>query len=188
MLQTSRRVLVAGLLAAGGLSGCYVVPVASDGTPIYPAAAVYPAIPVPTVQGPGPNFGAPVPGRSVRAAYAQPPAYGTASLNDPAGSAMPASLQARLYPSNDVATETGMLSGTVTNMMTGKGMFQLNFRGETLSGEATRVPGDDRRGIANAYGQRGTYMNCDYRMTTPYQGTGTCNMSNGAQYQVHIGG
>jgi hypothetical protein len=81
-----------------------------------------------------------------------------------------------------------MLSGTVTNMMTGKGFFQLNYRGEVLSGEATRVPGDERRGLANAYGQRGTFMTCDYRMTTPYLGTGTCSLSNGAQYQVHIGG
>ena len=101
---------------------------------------------------------------------------------------MPSALQARLYPSNEVATETGLLSGTVTNMMTGKGVFQLNYRGEILSDEATRVPGDDRRGVANAYGQRGTYMNCEYRMTTPYQGTGSCRLSNGAQYQVHIGG
>jgi hypothetical protein len=93
-----------------------------------------------------------------------------------------------LYPANEVATEVGMLSGTVTNMMTGKGFFQLNYKGEILSGEATRVPGDERRGLANAYGQRGTFMTCDYRMTTPFLGTGTCSMSNGAQYQVHIGG
>jgi hypothetical protein len=97
-------------------------------------------------------------------------------------------LQARLYPANDAATQTGLLSGTVTNMMTGKGRFELDYRGELLVGEATRVPGDDRRGIANAYGQRGTFMNCEYRMTTPYQGTGTCNLSSGARYQVHIGG
>ncbi len=109
-------------------------------------------------------------------------------LTPPAGPAAPASLQARLYPSNEVATETGMLSGSVTNMMTGKGFFQLNYKGEILSGEATRVPGDERRGMANAYGQRGTFMTCDYRMTTPYLGTGTCSLSNGAQYQVHIGG
>jgi len=31
-------------------------------------------------------------------------------------------------------------------------------------------------------------MSCDYRMTTLYQGTGTCSLSSGAQYQVHIGG
>jgi hypothetical protein len=185
--------LVAGSLAAVGLSGCVLVPVASDGTPIYPLAGpVYPAVavPVPTVQGPGPGYLAPVPGRNARPSGPQAIVY-AAPVADPAaptGPAVPAALQARLYPSNEVATETGMLSGTVTNMMTGKGLFQLNYRGEILSGEATRVPGDDRRGIANAYGQRGTYMSCDYRMTTPYQGTGTCNLSNGAQYQVHIGG
>jgi hypothetical protein len=104
------------------------------------------------------------------------------------GPAAPAALQARLYPANEVAAETGLLSGSVTNMMTGKGVFQINYRGEVLTGEATRVPGDDRRGLASAYGQRGTMMSCEYQMTTPYQGTGTCKMSNGAQYQVHIGG
>jgi len=56
-----------------------------------------------------------------------------------------------------------------------------------MVGEATRVPGDDHAGLANAYGQRGTFMNCEYRMTTPYQGTGTCRLSTGATYQVHIG-
>ena len=34
---------------------------------------------------------------------------------------MPKVLHARLYPENDVATQTGMVAGTVTNMMTGKG-------------------------------------------------------------------
>ncbi len=72
-------------------------------------------------------------------------------------------------------------------MMTGKGRFQLVYQGETLVGEATRVPGDERGGVANAYGQRGTYMNCSYRMTTPYQGTGTCTLSTGANYSVHLG-
>ena len=57
------------------------------------------------------------------------------------------------------------------------------YRGETFSSTWRRTAG-----IANAYRQRGTYMSCDYRMTTPYQGTGTCNLSTGAQYQVHIGG
>ena len=183
-----------GGLAAASVCGCVMVPVASDGTPIYPLAApAYPAVavPIPTVQGPGPNFLAPVPGRASRPAGAPPPPPYYAPPVEPAapaGPAAPASLQARLYPSNEVATETGMLSGTVTNMMTGKGFFQLNYRGEVLSGEATRVPGDERRGVANAYGQRGTFMTCDYRMTTPYLGTGTCSLSNGAQYQVHIGG
>ena len=97
----------------------------------------------------------------------------------------PSVLQARLYPSNDAATRVGILSGSVTNMMTGKGRFQLDYRGEILVGETTRAPGEDRAGIANAYGDRGT--NCTYRMTTPFQGAGTCSMSTGAQYQVHLG-
>jgi hypothetical protein len=161
--------------------------VASDGTPVYPVAApVYPAVAVPiaTVT----PSGAPVPGRSSRPAPQSASPLVSRDLAPPAGPAAPAALQARLYPSNEVATETGMLSGTVTNMMTGKGFFQLNYKGEILSGEATRVPGDERRGLASAYGQRGLFMSCDYRMTTPYLGTGTCSLSNGAQYQVHIGG
>ena len=59
-----------------------------------------------------------------------------------ASSQAPAVLQARLYPANEIATQTGVIHGTVTNLMTGKGRFQLNYRGETLSGEATRVEGD----------------------------------------------
>ncbi len=97
-------------------------------------------------------------------------------------------LNARLYPVNDLATQTGVMSGTVTNMMNGKGRFQLDYKGELLTGEATRVSGDERRGVANAYGPRGTYMSCDYKMNTPYQGAGTCTLSNGAKYEVHLGG
>jgi len=164
----SKRVFGAGAFAAFALSGCYVVPIAPDGTPVYP----YPAYPI--------NVPAPlvVPGPAASLAP-QPQAL--------AAPAMPSVLQARLYPSNDAATRVGMLSGSVTNMMTGKGRFQLEYRGEVLVGEATRVPGDDRSGVANAYGDRGTYMNCTYRMTTPFQGTGTCSLSTGAQYQVHLG-
>ena len=162
----SKRAIGAGTFAAFALSGCYVVPVAPDGTPVYPA---YPAYPI--------NVPAPV---------AVPAPVGSAPLQPTV--AAPSVLQARLYPSNDTATRVGMLSGTVTNMMTGKGRFQLDYRGEVLVGEATRTPGDERAGVANAYGDRGTYMNCTYRMTTPFQGTGTCNLSTGAQYQVHLGG
>jgi len=97
------------------------------------------------------------------------------------------SLNVRLYPANESATRTGVLTGTVVNMMTGKGRFQLNYNGETLSGEATRVDGDARRGVASAYGQSGTFMSCEYQMSNPRQGAGTCSLSNGAKYQVHIG-
>jgi hypothetical protein len=148
------------LLALGAvLSGCYVVPVRGpDGTVVYDH---YPLPPV----------GTPLP---------VPPAA--------AAGQMPAVLTARLYPSNDQAAQTGIVSGTVTNMMTGKGRFQVNYLGEVLVGEATRVSNEDKRGVASAYSPKGTFMSCDYQMTTPYQGTGDCRFSNGATYTLHLGG
>ena len=41
----------------------------------------------------------------------------------------PATLPARLYPTNETATETGIVTGAVTNMMNGKGRFQLRIGG-----------------------------------------------------------
>ena len=96
-------------------------------------------------------------------------------------------LAARLYPANAVASQRGMAAGTVVDFGNGKGRFVLDYEGERLSGEATRVRGDERRGIASAYGPRGTYMSCDYRMTSPSQGTGSCTLSDGARYTVHLG-
>jgi hypothetical protein len=80
-----------------------------------------------------------------------------------------------------------MVSGTVTNMMNGKGRFQLQYRGELLAGEATAVPGNEGKGLANAYGPSGAYMSCEYQMRSPVLGVGTCSFSDGARYQVHIG-
>lgn len=158
MHANAKRLAVALAVPTTMLSGCYIIPLAPDGTPVYPLP------------------------------YAPPPQAGVASPHSVVyGGPAPAVLQARLYPANDVATQTGMITGTVTNMMTGKGRFQMDYRGELLSGEATRVSGDERRGVASAYGPRGTYMNCEYRMNTPYQGAGTCTVSTGAQYQVHLG-
>lgn len=120
-----------------------------------------------------------------------PPAHPQGSPVPPlaaGGAPAPQALNVRFYPANEPATGTGMFTGTVVNMMTGKGRFQLNYNGETLSGEATRVEGDARRGVASAYGPSGAYMSCEYQMSTPRQGAGTCTMSNGAKYQVHIGG
>jgi hypothetical protein len=146
--------------SAASLAGCYVVPVGPDGN-----YAIY----VPSH--PAPNY----PGG---------PAFPAAQPSQPA---VPKVLHARLYPENDVATQTGMVSGTVTNMMTGKGRFQLQYAGELLTGEATRVSGDERKGIASAWGASGAFMSCEYQMHTPLQGAGTCNFSNGARYKVHIG-
>lgn len=106
---------------------------------------------------------------------------------DPRGPQYPVALTARLYPANEAATQTGIVSGTVTNMMTGKGRFQLQYAGEVLTGEATRVNGDQRKGIASAWGPSGAFLSCEYQMHTPVQGAGTCTFSNGARYKVHIG-
>jgi hypothetical protein len=151
------KLAVAVGLQACALSGCYIVPMGPDGN-----YGIY----IPTQ--PSPLPGAP----------ASPP------VSQPA---MPKVLHARLYPENDLATQTGMVSGTVTNMMTGKGRFQLSYAGELLTGEATRVSGDDRKGIASAWGPSGSFMSCEYQMSSPMQGAGTCNFSNGAKYKVHLG-
>lgn len=169
MIHSTMRLAVALAVPTIALSGCYVIPVAPDGTPIYPAVPV--GVPAPALAVP-----APAPYASVA------PAPGVAAAP------YPTVLTARLYPSNDLAARHGMITGTVTNMMTGKGRFQMEYRGEVLVGEATRVDGDERRGVANAYGPQGTYMNCEYRMTTPRQGTGSCTLSNGERYSVHLGG
>ena len=97
-------------------------------------------------------------------------------------------INAKLYPSNEVAAQTGIITGTVTNMMTGKGQFQVSYMGEILIGEATRVSNSDKRGVASAYSPKGMYMSCEYQMNTPYQGAGNCTFSNGASYQMHLGG
>ena len=100
---------------------------------------------------------------------------------------VPAVLNVKLYPINNIANQTGMLVGQVTNMMTGKGRFTFNYQGETLVGEATRVANDKRRGIASAYGPSGAFAKCDYQMSSPMMGAGTCTFSNSAMYQLHIG-
>jgi hypothetical protein len=103
------------------------------------------------------------------------------------GSPFPTVLNARLYPDNDLATHTGVVNGTVANMMNGKGRFQIQYSGEILTGEATRISNDERRGIASAYGSSGSYMSCEYQMVNPRQGAGACSFSNGARYKLHIG-
>jgi len=160
MLGVSKRLAVAAAAPALLLTGCYIVPINPDGTPAYP----YPY------------------------AYGTPPYTVVPAPPVATGGRLPAQLNARLYPINDAATQTGVMTGSVTNMMNGKGRFQLDYQGEVLSGEATRTSGDERRGVANAYGARGTYMSCEYKMNTPYQGAGTCTLSNGAKYEVHLGG
>ena len=156
-MKLTKRALAIGLQAFA-LSGCYIVP------------------------GPDGHHGIYIP--------SSPPPYPGGPMQpttQPSQPAAPKVLHARLYPDNDVATRGGMVSGTVTNMMSGKGRFQLQYAGELLTGEATRVSGDDRKGIASAWGPSGAFMSCEYQMHTPLQGAGTCSFSDGARYKVHIG-
>jgi len=145
------------------LSACYVVPVVDP-------------------QGNVQNYHYPLPPTGVPIAVvpgAFPP--------PPGGGVLPTVLNARLYPDNDLATRTGVVTGTVANMMNGKGRFQLQYGNEMLTGEATRVSNDERKGIASAYGSSGSFMSCEYQMNSPRQGAGTCTFSNGARYKLHVG-
>ncbi|HET9403290.1 MAG TPA: hypothetical protein VFO57_01770 [Burkholderiales bacterium] len=162
----SARLALALAAPAVALSGCYVMPVGQDssGNPYY----AYSPLPIP-----------PVVSSQGAARGAHPAAV--------PGGPIAATLGVKLYPINDLANQTGVLTGQVTNMMNGQGRFAFNYQGETLVGEATRVANDERRGIASAYGGRGTFARCEYQMSTPLLGAGTCTFSNGAQYQLHVG-
>jgi len=158
-------------------SGCYVLPIGSDGIDKLVRAMEQ--------QG----AGVPPPANAQFSQGMKPPApsaaQGASAPATPA--AVPTALPARLYPINDIATETGMVSGTVTSMMNGKARFQLAYKGENLIGEATRVSGEERKGVATAWGPSGSFMTCEYQMASLVQGAGTCNFSDGARYQVHVG-
>ncbi|UCG97366.1 MAG: hypothetical protein JSW31_17670 [Burkholderiales bacterium] len=183
-LRCARGVLL--LAGAGtGLSACYVIPMNPDGSPAWqylPPGAVAPVVaPAPVVAIP----------------------------SVPAGPPVPSSYQARLYPMNSQAAQSGQLTATITDLHTGRGVLAMNLSGEYLSGEATRVsdahpgfgtvyekvlgtpvrmqPGQPH-GIANAVGSRGTWVNCEYVLERGGRGTGACLMSNGAAYQIHFGG
>ena len=158
-MKNRKTLMVIATAPMLALGGCYIVPVGTDG-----------------------NYGIYIPTHSAPP-FGQP----AAPMVAPGLAAQPRALQARLYPDNETATQTGMVSGTVTNMMTGKGRFQLSYAGEVLTGEATRVSGDQRKGIASAYGPSGGFMSCEYQMSTPTLGAGTCMFSNGARYKLHVG-
>ena len=119
----------------------------------------------------------------------------------------PSVLNARLYPLNPQANKGGMLTAVVVDTNTGRGSFTLAYLGDTMQGEATRVDSSyaafgrvhadvlgpaprswsGRRGIANAYGSKGVNAQCEYLITGPAMGTGACQFSDGAKYQMHFG-
>jgi hypothetical protein len=171
MNTSSLKLAVALAFPACMLSGCYVMVLDQD---MLAKVGLSPE---------APKKEAPKPAAS--------PAPQGLKTADPSGAiaiqAGNATLYARLYPANDIASENGMVSGTVTSMMNGKGRFQITYRGEMLTGEATRVSGDDRKGVASAWGPNGSFMSCEYQMSTLVRGAGMCNFSDGARYQVHVG-
>jgi hypothetical protein len=178
-MRIQKHLALALTVPAFALSACYVIPIGTDG---------FPGMPAGTAWGPGVSQ----PGQPIVPVGARPPVppqpqQAPQQQPRPASPPAPATLQARFYPANEIAAQTGIVSGTVTNMMSGKGRFLLDYEGELLSGEATRVSGDERKGVASAYSKSGSYMSCEYQMNTPFQGAGTCAFSNGARYQVHIG-
>lgn len=92
---------------------------------------------------------------------------------------------ARLYPVNDSASAMGRISGTISSSERGHGEFSFSVNNETFVGEATREP-NSSKGIANAIGNRGGYVKCEYAMSSTALGMGTCNFSNGARFDIHI--
>jgi hypothetical protein len=180
-MKSTLRLAVALALPAA-LSGCYVLPVGADDIAKLQALMQQAnAIPTPNQSAQkslAASSGASVP-QAVPVALA-----GSAAPTAPAA---PMAIPARLYPMNEIATENGMVAGTVTNMMNGKGRLQLSYRGEQMIGEATRVANDQSKGVASAWGPNGSFMSCEYQMSSPLRGAGTCSFSDGAKYQVHVG-
>lgn len=105
----------------------------------------------------------------------------------PAAAPSSSVLTARLYPINEAAQRAGMLSAVIVDHHSGRGTISLGYLGETLQGEATRVHGHSRRGVANATGARGVSAQCDYELAGPGMGSGACSFSDGAQYRLHFG-
>lgn len=159
--RTTRRLALglSVLALSAALSGCYVVPMQ-------------------------PTAGAPIQSPAAAAASVNPT---LAPAAQPAVNA-PITFNARMYPANDLAAKLGVVNGTVTNDLHGRGIFTANVNGETYSGEATRNAGSSREGIANGAGSRGGWMKCSYRMNSSALGTGQCEMHNGARYTMHLGG
>ena len=177
----SKRSLIraAALLAvAGSLSACYVLPI-------------------------DPRTGQPYPS-TVRDGYTG----ASTSLPVAATPAVPALVDVRLYPLNTQANKGGLLKAQVLDNNAGHGSFTVSYLGDTLQGESTRVDANyaafgriyqqvlgaslrsfnGRRGIANAFGSKGTNAQCEYVITAPGAGTGVCQFSDGANFQMHFGG
>lgn len=176
------RHLAIATLAAVALSACYVVPIDPRTGQGYPIAH---------------DNASPAPGSVT---VITPPVS--------PGPPQPTVLSARLYPLNPQANKGGLITAVVVDNNTGRGSFTMSYLGDTLQGEATRVDANytafgriyndvlglsqrsfsGRRGIANAFGSKGVNAQCEYLITGPAMGTGACQFSDGAKYQMHFGG
>jgi len=181
----SRATSFAAVAALGlSLTACYVIPI-------------------------DPRTGQPYPASSRDLGY--PSGYGSAPAAAPVVAAQPPAptlLNVRLYPLNAQANKGGLLSAQVVDNNAGHGSFIVPYLGDTLQGESTRVDASyasfglvyqqvlgpsprtfsGRRGIANAHGAKGINAQCEYLLTGPGAGTGVCQFSDGANYQMHFGG
>ena len=179
MLHRPLAATAAALAIGAGLAGCYVVPIDTRTGQPYP---------MPTGTAPSTATAAPQ------------PAVGAIAT-------APAVIPVRLYPLNAQANKAGLLAAQVLDNNAGKGTFSVGYLGDTLQGETTRVDAGyaafgrvhqqvlgttartftGRRGIANAYGARGVNAQCEYVLTGPGTGTGVCQFSDGAAFQMHFG-
>lgn len=177
------RTVVAVAASVLGLAACYVIPIDPRTGQPYPSTVhegqTSPATPLPTATP------LPVP-----------------------VAAVPTLINVRLYPVNAQANKAGLLTAQVVDNNAGHGTFTVPYLGDTLQGESTRVDANyaafgriyqqvlgpsprtfaGRRGIANAFGARGVNAQCEYVLNGPGAGTGVCQFSDGANYQMHFGG
>lgn len=163
---------------AGSLSACYVIPVDPRTGQAYPPM------------------------------QPRDPSGGVPALPVAPVAPAPVLVDVRLYPLNTPANKAGLLKAQVLDNSAGHGTFTVSYLGDTLQGESTRVDANyapfgriyqqvlgsslrasnGRRGIANAFGPRGTNAQCEYVITGPASGTGVCLFSDGASFQMHFGG
>ena len=183
-----RAASFSAIASAGlALSACYVVPIDPRTNQPYPTPSRE-AVNAPAYSTPAPSM-APSP-----AIAAQPP--------------QPTLVNVRLYPLNAQANKGGLLQAQVVDNNAGHGTFTVPYLGDLLQGESTRVDAgypsfgivhqqvlgaaprtvSGRRGVANAHGVRGVNAQCEYVLTGPGSGTGVCQFSDGANYQMHFGG
>jgi hypothetical protein len=173
--------------ATFALTACYVVPIDPRTNQPYPTPS-RDAVNAPAYSTPAPSTAPTV----VVAAQASQPSL----------------VNVRLYPLNAQANKGGLLQAQVVDNNAGHGTFTVPYLGDLLQGESTRVDAGypsfgivhqqvlgaaprtvtGRRGVANAHGARGVNAQCEYVLTGPGSGTGVCQFSDGAYYQMHFGG